>query len=157
MYKLTGLLAAVVITLDQLTKWVILEVVMQPVQTFEITGFFNIVLAFNRGVSFGLFGTDTIWMPYVLSAVAVAIVIGLLIWLRGQKHGINAVAVGLVVGGAVGNVIDRIRFGVVVDFLDFHLAGWHWPAFNVADSAIFLGVALLMFGSLFGHASKSKR
>jgi signal peptidase II len=157
MYKLTALLAAVVITLDQLTKWMILEVVMQPVQTFEITGFFNIVLAFNRGVSFGLFGTDTIWMPYVLSAVAVAIVIGLLIWLRGQKNGINAVAVGLVVGGAVGNVIDRIRFGVVVDFLDFHLAGWHWPAFNVADSAIFLGVALLMFGSLFGHASKSKR
>ncbi|WP_282607498.1 signal peptidase II [Pelagibius sp. Alg239-R121] len=157
MYKLTAVLATIVVVLDQLTKWLILEVVMQPVQTFEITGFFNIVLAFNRGVSFGLFGNDTTWMPYVLSAVAAAIVVGLLIWLRGQDHRINAVAVGLVVGGAIGNVIDRIRIGVVVDFLDFHFAGWHWPAFNVADMAITLGVAVLMFASLFGYVSEGKR
>ncbi len=157
MYKLTFVLAAVICALDQFTKWLILEVVMQPVQTFEITGFFNIVLAFNRGVSFGLFGNEAAWMPYVLSGVAAAIVVGMLLWLRSQKDMLTATAVGFVVGGAIGNVIDRLRIGVVVDFLDFHLAGWHWPAFNVADTAIFLGVAILMFASLFGGASEGKR
>ena len=157
MFKLTAILAAIVCALDQFTKWLILEVVMQPVQTFEITGFFNIVLAFNRGVSFGLFGNDAAIMPYILSAVAFAIVIALLVWLRGQDQMINAVAVGLVIGGAIGNVIDRLRIGMVVDFLDFHLAGWHWPAFNVADTAIFLGVGVLMFASLFGGAREGKR
>lgn len=157
MYKLTAILAVTVCALDQFSKWLILEVVMQPVQSFEITGFFNIVLAFNRGVSFGLFGNEADIMPYILSAVAAAIVVALLLWLRGQDQKANAVAVGLVVGGAIGNVIDRLRIGMVVDFLDFHLAGWHWPAFNLADTAIFLGVALLMFASLFGGASEGKR
>ncbi|TQV83938.1 signal peptidase II [Denitrobaculum tricleocarpae] len=157
MYKLTAILAVVVCALDQFTKWLILEVVMQPVQTFEITGFFNIVLAFNRGVSFGLFGNDAAIMPYILSAVAAVIVVALLVWLREQDQKANALAVGLVVGGAIGNVIDRLRIGMVVDFLDFHLAGWHWPAFNVADTAIFLGVAVLMFASLFGGVSEGKR
>ena len=159
MYKLTAVLAAIVIILDQLTKWLILEVVMQPVvQVFEVTSFFNIVLAYNRGVSFGLFGNDNIWMPYVLSGVAAAIVVGLLIWLRDQVHLIYGVAVGLVIGGAIGNVIDRLRIGAVVDFLDFTLPLYgRWPAFNLADSAIFVGVAILAFASLFGYDSEGKR
>lgn len=157
MFKLTAILAVIVCVLDQFTKWLILDVVMQPPQSFEITGFFNIVLAFNRGVSFGLFGNEAAIMPYILSGVAAVIVVALLIWLRGQDHKANAVAVGLVVGGAIGNVIDRLRIGMVVDFLDFHLAGWHWPAFNVADTAIFLGVGVLMFASLFGGVSEGKR
>lgn len=159
MYKLTAVLAVVVMLLDQLTKWLILEVVMQPaVRVVEITSFFNIVLAYNRGVSFGLFGNDNVWMPYVLSGVAAVIVVGLLIWLRGQAHRIYGVAVGLVIGGAIGNVIDRLRIGAVVDFLDFTLPLYgRWPAFNVADSAIFVGVAILAFASLFGYETEGKR
>ncbi len=159
MYKLTAILAFVVMFLDQLTKWLILEVVMQPeVRVVEITSFFNIVLAYNRGVSFGLFGTDDVWMPYVLSGVAAVIVVGLLIWLRDQTHRIYALAVGLVIGGAIGNVIDRLRIGAVVDFLDFILPLYgRWPAFNVADSAIFVGVAILAFASLFGYETEGKR
>lgn len=142
-------LAAVIIVLDQASKWLILQVVMQPPRVIEITGFFNLVLTFNTGVSFGLFGNDSPWGPWLLSGLAVAIVIGLLIWLRQQTHLLPALAIGLIVGGALGNVIDRMHQPGVVDFLDFHVAGWHWPAFNIADSAITIGVALLLYDGFF--------
>jgi signal peptidase II len=92
----------------------------------------------------------------VLSAVAVVIVIGLLAWLRKQGGTLLLLAGGLVAGGAIGNVIDRLRLSKVVDFLDLHVAGWHWPAFNVADSAIFVGVVLLVFDGLFLGEERSK-
>ena len=142
-------LSAVIIVLDQASKWLILQVVMQPPRVIEITGFFNLVLTFNTGVSFGLFGNDSPWGPWLLSGLAVAIVIGLLIWLRQQTHLLPALAIGLIVGGALGNVIDRMHQPGVVDFLDFHVAGWHWPAFNIADSAITIGVALLLYDGFF--------
>jgi signal peptidase II len=145
-------LAAVVILLDQLTKWLILTVVMAPPRVIEVTGFFNIVLAFNRGVSFGLLASDYSWKPYLLAGLALAVVGLLLHWLRGQRGWAATVSVGLIVGGAVGNILDRFVHGAVVDFLDFHVAGWHWPAFNVADTAIVCGVGLLLADSLFGPA-----
>lgn len=148
-------LAAAVIVLDQLTKaWIL--AVMDPPREIEVTPFFNLVLAWNRGVSFSLFHSEADYAPYVLSAVALVVVAGLLWWLRRAERLLPSLAIGLVVGGAIGNVIDRLRFGAVVDFLDFHAAGWHWPAFNVADSAITLGVAGLVVDGLFATPDRAK-
>ena len=145
-----GLLVAVpVVLLDLLTKWLVLAEFMESPRTIVVTGFFNLVLVWNRGVSFGMFNVDSAWGPIILSGLAIVISICLVIWLRRVASPLVATAIGLVLGGAIGNVIDRVRFGAVVDFLDFHVAGYHWPAFNVADSAISIGVALLLYDSLF--------
>lgn len=149
-------LAAVVVLLDQFSKWLILTVVMAPPRTIEVTGFFNLVLAFNRGVSFGLLASDYSWKPYLLAGLALIVVGALIFWVRGQRGWVPTAAAGLIVGGAVGNIVDRFVHGAVVDFLDFHLAGWHWPAFNVADTAIVCGVGLLLADSLFGAPHDDK-
>ncbi len=149
-------LAAVVVVLDQASKWIILTQVMTPPRTLEVTGFFNLVLAFNRGVSFGLLASNYSWKPYLLAGLALAVVGLLLYWVRRQPGWGPTTAVALIVGGAIGNVIDRFVHGAVVDFLDFHLGGWHWPAFNLADTAIVLGVVLLLADSLFGSAQSDK-
>src|SRR5690606_9236152 len=86
--------------------------------------------------------------PWVLSGLALAVVVLLLVWLRRVDHVLTATGLGLIIGGALGNVIDRVRFGAVLDFLDFHAFGWHWPAFNVADSAISVGAVLLLVVAL---------
>ena len=143
--------AAAVALVDQLSKWWIVERVMDPPRALEVTGFFNLMLIYNRGVSFGFLDSEAALLPWVLSGLAVAIVIGLVVWLRQIEGRWPGVAVGLIVGGAVGNVIDRLRLGAVIDFLDLHWAGFHWPAFNLADSAITLGVALLLVDGLFGR------
>ncbi len=143
--------AAAVAVLDQLSKWWIVESVMDPPRTIEVTGFFNLVLTYNPGISFGLLNTDSALVPWLLSGLAVAIVIGLVFWLRRIEGHWPGVAVGFIIGGAVGNVVDRLRLGKVIDFLDLHWAGLHWPAFNLADSAITVGVAVLLVDGLFGR------
>jgi signal peptidase II len=143
-------LAAAVIVLDQLSKWYVVAVVMAPPRIIEVTPFFNLVLTWNRGVSFGMLGGDSGVGWWLLSVVAVVIVGALVVWLRRADRPILAVALGLVIGGALGNVIDRLRLGAVADFLDFHAAGYHWPAFNLADSAITVGVIALVVPTLFG-------
>jgi signal peptidase II len=147
-----GLSVAVVVALlDQASKlWILSFMLGRPPgeQAIPLAPFFNLVLVWNRGVSFGLFNNDSAWNAVALTLVAAAIVGGLLVWLKRATHGLAAVAIGLVIGGAIGNVIDRLRFGAVVDFLDVHAAGWHWPAFNVADSAICIGVGLMLIDSL---------
>lgn len=148
-------LAALVVLLDQLTKWWILEL-MDPPRQIELTPFFNLVLAWNRGVSFSLFHSGAAYAPYILSAVALAVVAGLLWWIGRQERLLPALAIGLVIGGALGNVIDRLTFGAVVDFLDFHAGNWHWPAFNLADSAITVGVIGLVADGLFGERYRAK-
>lgn len=150
------LLALLVIVLDQASKWLILEVVMQPPRVVPLTGFFNLVLTYNTGVSFGLLGGQRDWQPWLLSGLALIIVAALLLWLRRQERPLPALAVGLIAGGAIGNVIDRLLHRAVVDFLDLHVAGWHWPAFNIADSAITIGVALLLLDGLFPGLSRRK-
>jgi signal peptidase II len=143
--------AAIVMVLDQISKWWIITAVMQPPRVIEVTSFFNLVMAWNRGVSFSLFTHDAEFMPYVLVAVALGIVVFLLSWLRRADRAFLAFAIGVVIGGALGNVIDRLRFGAVADFLDFHVLGYHWPAFNVADTGISVGVALIVIDGLFGR------
>ncbi len=144
MFKLGLAVAAAILAFDQASKWIILDWVMDPPRAIEVTGFFNLVMVWNRGVSFGLLSNDSALGPWLLSGVALAISAGLTIWMYRAAHRLLAVSLGLVIGGAVGNVIDRVRFGAVADFLDFHVAGFHWPAFNVADSAIVIGVVLIM-------------
>lgn len=142
-------IAVVILVLDQLSKWWILERVMQPPRLIEVTSFFNLLLVWNRGVSFGLFNNGAGWNVYVLPAVALIIVAGLAFWLWRVDRPLIAVAIGMIMGGAVGNVIDRLRFGAVVDFLDVHAFDYHWPAFNIADSGITIGAIILVADSLF--------
>jgi signal peptidase II len=155
MLRLGLLVAAPIVVLDQLVKWWVLAELMDPPAVINVTGFFNLVLVWNRGVSFGLFDSDSHWGPILLAGLALLIVVVLLVWLTRAGSRLSAVAIGMVLGGAVGNVIDRVRFGAVVDFLDFHALGYHWPAFNVADSAISIGVGLLLYDGLFENRRKS--
>ena len=142
------LLAIVVIILDQITKWVALSGLNLGENPITVTSFFNLVLVWNRGVSFGMFNNAGAYGPMILSGIAIAVVLGLVYWLRQAENRLTVIALGLVIGGALGNVIDRFRFGAVVDFLDLHIAGYHWPAFNVADAAICVGAVLLLLDGL---------
>lgn len=150
------LIALLVLILDQASKWVILLKVMDPPRVIEVTGFFNLVLAWNRGVSFGLFTNDSPYGPYLLAGIALAIAIGVLLWARKQRQFLPVLAAGMIVGGAIGNLIDRLVHGAVVDFLDFHIGGFHWPAFNVADCGIVVGVGFLLYDSLFRSGRSTK-
>ena len=147
--------AAFVAACDQLSKLIILAIVMQPPRVIEITEFFNLVLVWNRGVSFGMLQSASIWGPILLGAVTVGIIVLLFFWLREAKTRLSVIALGLVIGGALGNLIDRVLHQAVVDFLDFHISGYHWPAFNVADSAITVGVICIIYESLFERTEKA--
>lgn len=156
MYRRVALIGLCALILDQASKLAIVHWVMDPPRLLEVTGFFNLTLSYNRGVSFGLLASDLWFKPYLLSALAFVIVGLLLHWLRRNPARLPTLGTGLIAGGALGNVIDRLTIGAVVDFLDVHVAGWHWPAFNVADSAVTIGVALLLWDGLFAKPSKSK-
>lgn len=152
--RLGLVLAAIVVIADQLSKIWIVEVVMMPPRTIPVASFFNLVLAWNRGISFGLFnrtGAETAW---VLPVVVAAVIVLLVVWLLRTPKAMIGSSVGLVLGGAIGNLIDRLRIGAVIDFLDFHLLGYHWPAFNLADSAITVGALMLVADSVFGGAEQ---
>jgi signal peptidase II len=146
--------AASVVLADQLSKnWVLGVFAGRGLgeRILPVTSFFNLVLTWNSGMSFGLFNTNAALNAVVFTAVAVVIVVALLVWLARTREPLLAVAIGLVVGGAIGNVIDRLLRGAVVDFLDFHLSRWHWFAFNLADAAICVGVGLMIIDSLLGR------
>jgi len=146
--------SAAIVALDQLAKWIFLSKFV-PGERLEVTGFFNLVLVFNKGAAFSFLADAPGWQTPVLAAVAIAAsaVISVLI-LKNKNKNLFCSGLALILGGAIGNLIDRLRFGHVVDFLDFHAMGWHWPAFNVADSAITLGAAVLI---LEGFASRERR
>ena len=143
--------AVVVVVLDQLSKAAVLAFFAGRAlgEREVITSFFNLALTYNRGISFGLFNSGAGLNAFVFSLAAAAIVAVLAYWLSRASSPLLAVAIGLIIGGAVGNVIDRVRLGAVVDFLDFHIGALHWPAFNLADSAICIGVAAMLMDSLF--------
>ncbi len=152
-----GLPIAILLLLaDQATKWWILEVVRLPeVRRIEVLPFLNLTMVWNRGVTFGLLAGDAWWHPYVLAAIACGVAAALAVWMARAENRLVAAALGLVLGGAIGNVIDRVRFGAVVDFVDLHAFGWHWYVFNVADSAIVIGVCLLLADALLRPRSES--
>lgn len=141
-----GALAAA-LAVDFVTKWLILNVVMVPPRTIEVAPFFNLTLGFNTGVSFGMFRELFLDRPLMLAGIKMVIVAGLLLWAMRTPKPLETVGLGLIAGGAMGNIVDRMRQGAVTDFLDFHVGRWHWPAFNMADTMITIGVVLLIAGS----------
>lgn len=151
-------LIVLVIALDQATKaWLYEYLVTGDRRLVEVLPFFSLVTVWNHGVSFGLFNSGSPAASWIFVALALAIAGVLVLWLWRSTRMLPATALGLVIGGAIGNVVDRVRLGAVFDFLDLHALGWHWPAFNVADSAITVGVVLLFLDSLFGGVEQGKR
>ncbi len=145
-----GLLAALlVLVADQASKWWVLEVLHLPDRgQVPVLPMFSLTMVWNQGVTFGLFHQNSAWGPWLLAGVAMAVVVALAIWLRRAESAWVATSLGAIGGGAVGNVIDRLRFGAVVDFLHAHAYGWSWYVFNVADAAIVCGVAALVLDGL---------
>src|ERR1700675_3067356 len=144
--RLMGALGGIGLILDQAAKWLALRRLEPGVPVNVIDGFFSLTLVMNPGLAFGMLGTvprGWRWVVALLSIVTLAVLVSLATRLLPEGVRVAAVAIGLIFGGAAGNLIDRGRFGAVVDFLDFYWRGWHWPAFNIADSAISVGVALL--------------
>ena len=154
----TGLtVAAIAIILDQASKWWVLLDLMNPPKTIEVTPFFNLVLVWNRGISFGMFSDEGNAGVWILSILALVIVGFLLNWLRKAETKFIAISLGLIIGGALGNVIDRAVHTAVVDFLDFYIGTFRWPAFNAADSFITIGAVLLIADSLFSRDPKRSK
>lgn len=169
-YFWTGVFLILAIVLaDQYTKWLVLESTLriegqmlpftewffhqnkisyfivdrEKFNTIAVTPFLNLVMVWNQGISFGLFDSNSPFMAMGLVGISLIISLMLVIWLALTHSALRSAAIGLIVGGAVGNVIDRVRFGAVADFLDFYVGSWHWPAFNLADSAIVVGAFIM--------------
>ncbi len=150
------LLAILVVVIDQATKHAAVAALAgQP--PVEVTSFFNLLLVYNRGAAFSFLAGAGGWQRELFTVIALAASVWI-VWLlyRYPRQRLFCLALALVLGGALGNVIDRIMIGAVVDFLDFHAGGWHWPAFNVADSAITCGAVLLVWDGLRGNAATDK-
>lgn len=153
-YQMCGL-SAVVVLFDQATKLVVFRSLLGAQSEVMVLPVFSLVQRYNTGISFSILATDHAFGPWVFALLAIIIALGLLIWLSQTADRLPAAGLALVVGGAVGNVIDRVREGAVMDFLLFH---WHdlaWPAFNLADSAITIGVALLIYDGVFGGRKRA--
>ena len=144
---------AVVLFADQGSTWWILYVIDLPERgQIVLLPVLNFTMVWNRGVTFGLLNSFGPWGYLVLSAIAVAIVIALGVWLRRAESAVVAIAIGAVAGGALSNnLIDRLRYGAVVDFIHAHIGAWSWYVFNVADAAIVCGVAALVLESQFSR------
>jgi len=141
-------LAGVVVALDQLVKQAALAR-LEPGVPVEVTSFFNLLLVFNKGAAFNFLANAPGWQtPFFVAVALIASVVITVLILRHPARRLQCASLALVLGGALGNIVGRLRYGRVVDFLDFHAMGWHWPAFNVADSAITVGAALLILESL---------
>jgi signal peptidase II len=149
------LLSVALVVADQVTKAMVLAR-FRPGEGVVVTPNFNLVLVYNKGAAFSFLADAPGWQtPLLVGFALVAIgIVGYLLWRSPQRLSLSA-GLALILGGALGNVIDRLRFGQVVDFLDFHAAGWHWPAFNVADSAITVGAVLLILDGLRKHERRA--
>jgi signal peptidase II len=147
-------LSAALVVADQLVKWMVLQH-FAPGEQRPVTSFFNLVLVFNKGAAFSLFAQAPGWQTPILTgfALVASVVVGWFI-VRSPGKTLFNLGLALILGGAIGNVIDRLRFGQVVDFLDFHAFGSHWPAFNVADSAISIGAAILILEGFIGREKR---
>ena len=145
--------ALVVMVADQASKWWVLNIIDLPdIGQVVLLPVLNLTFVRNSGVTFGLLTGFGQWGYLALAAVALAVVAALGIWLRRAESRLVAIALGAIVGGALSNVIDRLRFGFVVDFIHAHVGGWSWYVFNVADAAIVCGVAALVLDSLLPRA-----
>jgi signal peptidase II len=148
-------LSALVVVLDQASKFLVFRVLMTMEDEIAVLPVFSLVKRYNTGISFSILATDHAIGPWVFALLATIIALGLLIWLSQTAEKLPAIGLALVVGGAIGNVIDRLREGAVMDFLLFHWKDLAWPAFNLADSAITIGVALLIYDGVFGGRKRA--
>lgn len=148
-------LAAVVIGLDQYTK-ALASAELQYRVPVEITAWFDLMLAHNTGAAFSFLASAGGWQRWFLAGVALVVSIVVGVWLTRLKQSeqLLGIALGLVLGGGLGNLIDRVSLGYVVDFISWHYNDWYWPAFNIADSAICVGAVLLVWDGFFGESSK---
>lgn len=183
-YLQAALMTFFVIVLDQLSKWMVLEFVIRkglkavdvinqtspvgliewlvkaperlPLYSLSVLPFFNITMVWNDGVSFGLLASDGFHgkLFLIIMSLGISAFLGFLIYKTASRF--EALAMAAVIGGALGNVLDRLRFGAVADFLDFHMGGYHFPVFNVADSAISIGIAFLLIFGLFWSGETTK-
>jgi signal peptidase II len=153
MLKWLGL-SALALVLDQASKLAV-DGSMQLYQSIPLLPSFNLTYVHNTGAAFSFLSEAGGWQRWFFAALAAAISIGITFWLtRLQKHEtLLAVALSLVLGGAIGNLIDRLAYGYVIDFLDVYVGTWHWPAFNIADSAITIGVGLMLIESFTSSKS----
>lgn len=176
------ILIAVLAILDQFSKWWVIEVFYKPrvfesegatlpfwqwLVTFwqnqfppthiEVTSFFNMVMVWNKGVSFGMFASAHEYMPFILSGSAVLLSCVLVAWMTRAVYLTTHIPLAMIVAGALSNVWDRVRFGAVADFLDFHYQDIHYPAFNIADCCIVVGVIALAVDGLFIEPKRTKK
>ena len=142
-----GGFAGFALALDQATKAVML-VIMQPPRVIPVTPFFNLTLGYNEGASFGMLGGLLQGRPWAMIALTGLITAMIGVWAFRTKNRLERAGLSLIFGGALGNIIDRIRLGAVTDFLDFYWKDWHWPTFNMADVTIFIGAMLIMCTAL---------
>ncbi len=141
-------IAAIVVLLDQVTKITMARLLAYG-QSEPVTSFFNLVMVYNPGAAFSFLADSGGWQRWFFSALALGVSI-FIVWMlvKNASQRLFCWSLSLILGGAVGNLIDRLAYGHVIDFLDFHVGGWHWPAFNVADSAITVGAALFVLDEL---------
>jgi signal peptidase II len=138
-------LSLAIIGLDQYTKQLV-ESAFVKYESMAVLPFFNLTLVYNEGAAFSFLSDQGGWQRWFFVVLALVVTLVLVLWIKrlSRAERLIAIALSLVVGGAVGNLIDRVMYGHVIDFLDFYYGQWHWPAFNVADSAIFIGVMLML-------------
>ena len=158
-YLLFTLSALIVVLLDQVSKWFMVAQ-LEPYQAHSvIPGFFNLVLVKNKGMAFGILGLSRSHVAaYLLmgATLAAILVIVVFFWRARRDQKWLTVGLALILGGAVGNLVDRIRLGFVIDFLDFSIKGYHWPAFNLADSAVTMGTLWLLLNLVLGKSLSGK-
>lgn len=154
-------MALATLVLDQASKWWILDVLDLPaLRHVPLMGLgpfrLDLTMVWNRGVTFGMLSGEGAWNHVGLAVMAAAICAFLLRWMLKAESRLMALTLGAVIGGAIGNVIDRLRFGAVVDFIDTSAFGWHWYVFNVADAAIVCGVVTLVIETLLRPTPQAK-
>ena len=154
---LPGLLTALLVfAADQLSKIYVMDL-MKDGAIIVLTPFFSIIQAWNTGISFSMFKDGGMAGTAILSLIALGVVIFLLRWMYVEKCKMVQISLGMIIGGAIGNLADRIRYGAVYDFLDFHIGTHHWPAFNIADSFICIGAFLIIVYCLFVAKNKEEK
>jgi len=151
-------LSVLVIVLDQLTKYMA-STLLTYYKPLAIMPMFNFTLMHNTGAAFSFLNDAGGWQRWFFTIIALGVSIFLTLWLKRLtvQEKLQAIALALILGGAIGNVIDRMWLGYVVDFLDVYYANWHFPAFNIADSAITIGAVLIIYDSFFGAAKKASQ
>lgn len=149
MMRLGLWIATTVTVLDQAIKWWLLKYALAGPEAFQpLTPFLSLVRVWNRGISFGILGGENALAPMILIFLAFSAAFFFIVWLGRTRRPWIGWGLGLVIGGAFANAVDRMRYGAVLDFLDFHAFGYHWPAFNLADAAITVGVGLILIDAL---------